>query len=256
MSRFTDHSICLRRHDYSETSQVLTLFGRRYGKQSAMAKGVKRGTKSRFACGVDLLEEGECVLSSPRSGAGLAALMEWKQSNIHAALRRRIETLNAALYAVETTAALTEEADPHPKLFDSLAMLLNELSDRTDCLASLAMFQIVALEEAGLIPRFDLCRGCSRQVSGGEPAYFSSTEGGLVCRDCEAALIEKRRLPQEGRLAVEKRSFPSPEASLAAFDVLNYHIETVLGRPMRLGKMIRPATDRNSTTKEYRNARI
>ncbi|MBM4027044.1 MAG: DNA repair protein RecO, partial [Planctomycetes bacterium] len=37
-----DQAICLRTVDYSETSQVVTLFARQAGKVRAIAKGSKR----------------------------------------------------------------------------------------------------------------------------------------------------------------------------------------------------------------------
>jgi recombinational DNA repair protein (RecF pathway) len=37
-----DRAVCIRTVDYSETSQILTLFGRLSGKIRAIAKGSKR----------------------------------------------------------------------------------------------------------------------------------------------------------------------------------------------------------------------
>ena len=47
-----DQAIVLGRLDYSETSQVHVLFAREHGKVRAIAKGIKRGTKKRFAAAV------------------------------------------------------------------------------------------------------------------------------------------------------------------------------------------------------------
>ena len=50
-----DEAIVLRRLDSSESSQVLVFFTREHGPQRLIAKGIKRGTKQRFATGIDLL---------------------------------------------------------------------------------------------------------------------------------------------------------------------------------------------------------
>ena len=43
-----DQAVCLRKADYSETSQVVTLFTRSHGKIPAMAKGAKRAKSSTY----------------------------------------------------------------------------------------------------------------------------------------------------------------------------------------------------------------
>src|SRR2546421_241409 len=40
-----DRCVCLRKVEYSETSQILTLFGREHGLMSVIAKGAHRTTK-------------------------------------------------------------------------------------------------------------------------------------------------------------------------------------------------------------------
>ena len=58
MAIFTDNAVCLRKLDYSETSQVLTLFTAGHGLVRVIAKGQKRSTKTKVGVGVDLLEWG------------------------------------------------------------------------------------------------------------------------------------------------------------------------------------------------------
>jgi hypothetical protein len=78
MSLIKDHAVILRRLDFSENSQVLALFTRDHGKVRAIAKGVKRSTKTRFAPAPDLLDVGSAVLSAPPADRDrLAILTEW-----------------------------------------------------------------------------------------------------------------------------------------------------------------------------------
>ena len=51
MSVFADQAVVLLRYDYSETSQIVALMTRDHGVVRAIAKGIKRGTKTRFATG-------------------------------------------------------------------------------------------------------------------------------------------------------------------------------------------------------------
>ena len=234
----TDYCICLRQGDYSETSQVLTLLSERHGKHSVIAKGIKRGTRTRFATGVDVLEEGHCVWSPPRGDAGLGTLIEWEQMATNSHLRRGLETLNAGLYAAEAAAVLTEEADPHPATFAALRETLGALGAARSVRATLASFQIAALREVGLVPRFSECVDCRRAVGADEPIFFCSAEGGLICRDCEPALVEKRRISPAVRAAIDAGAPPEHPGSNEAFEVLNYHVEMTLGRRMRMGGLV------------------
>ena len=61
MPLVNDRCICLRKIEYSETSQILALFSRGHGLVRVIAKGAHRRTKagaSKFDGGVDLLDVG------------------------------------------------------------------------------------------------------------------------------------------------------------------------------------------------------
>src|SRR5437763_636670 len=72
MSLARDRCICLRKTEYSETSQILTLFARNHGLIRTIAKGAHRTTKagaSKFGGGIDLLDLADAV--SPDRGGVL-----------------------------------------------------------------------------------------------------------------------------------------------------------------------------------------
>ena len=59
MSLVSDRCLCLRKTEYSETSQILTLLSRNHGLLRVIAKGAHRTTKagaSKFGGGIDLLD--------------------------------------------------------------------------------------------------------------------------------------------------------------------------------------------------------
>lgn len=224
-----DQAIVIRRLDYSETSQVIVLFARASGKIRAIAKGIKRSTKTRFAVGIDLLDVGHVVVSTrtPRP-VELATVTEWKQAESLGGLRSRLSRLRAAEYAAEVVAGLTEDWDPHPALYDALLGLLRTLCAVEDAVAPLVMFQRSLLEEVGSFPEFHACLSCGRVGNAEGVIHFSSLEGGLLCRDCEAAFAEKMEMAPETLQAL----VDEPDAATApgAFQVLNYHISHLMGR--------------------------
>ncbi|MBI4719086.1 MAG: DNA repair protein RecO [Planctomycetes bacterium] len=196
MPPVADTAVVLTRVDYSETSQVLVFFTRGHGKVRAIAKGAKRSTKTRFMPGIDLLESGRLVFSTRQERSEtLATLTEWKQTAGLPGLRERLDRLYAAQYVAEVTAHLTEDWDPHPGLFDALAAVLAELNRSQTVLPAVVEFQAALLMEVGSWPRFDACVSCGRV---GDLTYFSSFEGGMICRHCEPGRVEKYELAAPG----------------------------------------------------------
>ena len=105
MALISDSAVVLTRLDYSETSQVIVLLTRAHGKVRAIAKGIKRGTKKRFAAGIDLLDVGQVVVSSRyERGPGLATVTEWKQTRSLSGLREKLFRIQGAQYVAEITA--------------------------------------------------------------------------------------------------------------------------------------------------------
>ncbi|MBT3880291.1 MAG: hypothetical protein HON76_17225 [Candidatus Scalindua sp.] len=75
-------AITLRRIDYKDSSQIVTLYTRDYGKIQTLAKGVKRSVKG-ISGGIDLLTYNQIVFIR-RSRSSLNILTEWAlRDNFH-----------------------------------------------------------------------------------------------------------------------------------------------------------------------------
>ena len=237
---FKDTAVALRRMDYSETSQILVVFTRDHGKQRLIAKGIKRSTRTRPSVGIDLLESGQVVWSHrEHSDATLGVLTEWRQENAFMPLRRHLANLYGAQYAAEITALMTEDGDPHPALFDALIETLSSLCDVGDSLSTVVPFQLTVLSEAGLRPVFAECVSCHRPTGGQSDTYLSSSQGGLICRDCEPAVIEKHRVHAEAVAGLLGGTW-TRTGLREAFAALEYHIRNVVGKPTRLADFVVP----------------
>ena len=240
MTLLKDSAIVLRRLDYSETSQVLVVFTRGHGQQRLIAKGVKRSTKTRTAVGIDLLEHGSLVYSRRAGKEGnLATLTQWHQENIFPHLRRDLRRSYAAQYAAEVTAQLTETHDSHPAIFDGLHHLLLALEQEDPLLALIAYLWLL-LREIGLRPDLTRCVNCGRPTPEKGVLYFSSRQGGAICRDCEPAIVEKRRISQaiaQALASTDRR--PDRSLATAVFDLLDYHFTELMSRPPKVSAVLR-----------------
>jgi DNA repair protein RecO (recombination protein O) len=216
------------------------LLTRQHGKQRVIAKGIKRGRKGQMLVGIDLLELGEVTfLSRAGTSDALGVLTEWKQEGSFPGLRTDLLRLYASQYAAEVTALLTEDADPHPALFDGLQDLLHALAAGESSFGSLVRFQLVLLKQVGLMPRLDRCVCCQHVVGRAQPLYVSAREGGLVCTDCEPARVEKYRVTWRALQALDAPAQAEPSASAEAFALLDYYITETLGRPPKLSSLLR-----------------
>ena len=245
MSLFSDSAVVLRRLDYSETSQVLVLLTREHGQQRLIAKGVKRSTKTRASVGIDLLEVGRLVFSRrPGKEETLATLTEWRQEETFPHLRTDLVRNYAAQYAAEVTSHLMEVHDPHPELFDGLCIFFRALKDGSS-IGLLARYLWFMLTQIGLRPELSRCMGCGRSVETDRALYFSSHQGGAICRDCEPAIVEKRKISAALTRALGIVGSPHPldEPKLAreAFDLLDHHLTELLSRPPKLSAPLRSA---------------
>src|SRR5215213_10414325 len=148
-----DRCVCLRKVEYSETSQILLLFGREHGLLRVIAKGAHRKTKvgaSKFGGGLDLLDVGDAVFTFDPSKE-LNTLTEWDLREGHLELRTSLRAVYLAQYAAELLALLFQEHDPHPALFDRTIAMLPELATPRAEEAFLN-FQLDLLRESGYLP--------------------------------------------------------------------------------------------------------
>ena len=194
-----DRCICLRRTEYSETSQILTLFSRGHGIVRAIAKGAHRRTKagaSRFDGGIDLLDTGDAVFTHD-PGKDLSTLTEWSLREGHLGLRKSLRGMYLGLYVAELVGRLVEEHDPHPELFDRIESTLAELAtDRHE--ETFLAFELDLLRETGFLAELTSCASCAAPVGERDVAYFSPARGGVVCRNCEGVVHD--RAPLDPRL--------------------------------------------------------
>ena len=247
----SDTAICIRAIDYSETSQIVTLFTRTNGKIRAIAKGSKRA-KSTFDGAIEVFSNGKIVFAESKKEK-LSTLTEFEQQQAFTPAGDNLFALNCCLLGTELLSNLTNDYDPHPELFDSFLEFLQNTSrqqatstDHRDTLALLILFQLVLLKEIGLQPVLNYCVNCKTKFDNrvskvGNQIYFSSLANGLVCRDCEASFPDKVRLSKNVShcLTNLKKLAESNEKTLNEIEkVLVRHFTETLGRPPKMAKYI------------------
>jgi DNA repair protein RecO (recombination protein O) len=245
MALVQDRCICLRKVEFSETSQILTLFAREHGLLRVIAKGAHRRTKvgaSKFGGGLDLLDVGDAVFTHAPDRE-LPPLTEWLLREGFLGLRSNLRAIYLGEYAAELITHLIEEHDPHPELYDRLIAVLGDLNTPRQEQSFLA-FELVLLRETGYLPHLDTCVACGAKLNDRDRAFVSPQRGGAICRNCEGATPDRSELdPRLLRLA---QSLPRmerlPQLTRYQTDPLNkmlsQHIEHTLSKRLRMPKYV------------------
>ncbi|MBX9738391.1 MAG: DNA repair protein RecO [Phycisphaerales bacterium] len=212
-------ALCVRHWDWSETSQVVSLFTRTRGVLRVLAKGSKRpGTP--YSGGVESLTLGDAGIII-KSASDLCILTEWDLRDPMLHLRSSLTAFNAAHYIADTIGHLIIDADPHPALFDRTLDALRALASPSRAVfAVLARFQWAALVEAGYKPELRIDLKTRQPLSASAPLAFDPALGALtdamtpgtwrlspgtldVLRRLESQEPDKRRAPLQ---SVERAS--------------------------------------------------
>jgi DNA repair protein RecO (recombination protein O) len=175
-------ALVIRLVDFSETSRVVTLYTREFGKLGALAKGGRR-LRGPLAGALDLLSVCRIVLIRKHSDS-LDLLTEAELVKGFAPQRNSLQILYGGYYVAELLNELTHDNDPHERLFDISAGLLRMLESGGDVRLVLRRYELSILRETGHMPYFGGCTQCGAALSEGEPVWFSATVGGLVCAAC------------------------------------------------------------------------
>ncbi|MCG8435725.1 MAG: DNA repair protein RecO [Gammaproteobacteria bacterium] len=132
----------LHQYEYRDTSRIVELFTREYGRVSAMAKGSRRPA-SKFHYSLRPFQE----LLVSWSGGELATLTGVEQSGVAHSFQD--DALFSGYYLSELLLRLSAKRDPHPQVFDMYKKVLNELSVGASIARSLRLFEKSLLEDLG-----------------------------------------------------------------------------------------------------------
>ncbi len=172
-------AIIVRTVDFSETSLVLTLFTREFGKLGALAKGGRR-LKGPFDSALDLLALCRIVFLR-KSSDSLDLLTEAKLLRRFRPPGRDLRPLYAGYYVAELLRELTDENDPSPQLFDLADGTLAALAAGEPASRHLMRFELGALRLLGHTPSLVECVECGRPVPLRGRVAFGLSDGGVLC---------------------------------------------------------------------------
>jgi DNA repair protein RecO (recombination protein O) len=235
-------AIVLRTVDFSETSLVVTLFTREFGKIGALAKGARR-LKNPFESALDVLTLCRIVFLHKSSDA-LDLVTEAKLLRRFRPAGRNLGSLYAGYYVAELLGELTDENDPCPELFDLADETLEALAAGEVVQRRLLRFELGALQFAGHTPSLDSCAECGTPVQPTGRIAFGAIHGGVLCKECregknQIVSVNAGVLRTMAQLAdmegqAWRRIEIDPRTLGELRGVLNHYLVNLLGRKPRM----------------------
>jgi DNA repair protein RecO (recombination protein O) len=226
--------LILKSMKYGDTSRIITVYTRDFGKISIIAKGA-RGKKSKFGSALEPLSSSHLVYYY-KSERELQLL---SQADLLKQFKTVIESekkLMAAFAMIEYLNAVTLAEDPHPELFDLIHSSLSDLNDRmTNGAMELVDFLVKLAEGLGFALNFFQCSRCGTKlvVQNSVEHYveFVERDGGFLCHNCandrahSRIRIETIRVLQSshnnsGQETISQTSFNE------AIELLSLHLRT------------------------------
>lgn len=123
MKSYKALGIIIKRKNFGEADRILTVFTKRYGKLKVLAKGVRRIT-SRRGPNVELFNQVELVIHQGRT---FDILTEAQVLNTFSSIRKDLNLVGLAFHVCEIVDGLCPEHQSHPKVYDLMLGVFNEL---------------------------------------------------------------------------------------------------------------------------------
>jgi len=204
-------AIVLKRIPFRETSMIATLLTRDLGKVKVLAKGIRNEKKPMMVSFEPFTQLHVVYYEKLRSEIYLLSQMTILETNDF--LRDSLERFGYATYLADLVDTVFGIHDPHPAVYDLLVESF-KLFGTTPAEHVTRVFEVKLLTHVGWLPMLLKCASCGTKEI--EQAFFSSKQGGIICRNCD------RR---------ELRTFP---VSKGAVQSLLYFLRSPIAEAIRL----------------------
>ena len=213
----------LHSRPYRETSLLVDLFTRHYGRFRAVARGV-RGVKKRT---ITTLNPYTPMLISWSGKTDLKTLGNIEQSG--APLLLKGDSLYCGFYLNELLLRLLAENDPHEKIFDDYLKVLSKLAQAESIESSLRAFEFSLLEEIGYGLVLDTDAESGEPVTVGLRYWFEPTVGFILRQNVNLSSKAGNWFQGDELLAINSGGKPSRATAAAAKRLIRLALQPHIG---------------------------
>jgi DNA repair protein RecO (recombination protein O) len=243
MGALKAEGIVLRKYYLRETSYILVLYTKEFGKIKGVLKGVRKPFP-QFAGNFEILSCCQVVFYKKKSALDL--ITQCEAVEYFNKVRSDIEKLAYANYFAELVDAVTADHDADPGIFDILKGSLGMLSRASGAKRVRRIFEIKLLGALGFSPQVDECVKCSAKVD--EKSFFSAASGGIMCPKCHGneddnipvslGAMKFMRKIQASDIDRTEHIKLSHEVGLETEFILDRFVRMQIGRPIKALKVL------------------
>ncbi len=180
-------AVILKAMKYRETSKIVTLYTRQFGKVSAVAKGAC-GVKSKFGAALEPMSYVSVVLYRKENRA-LQYITQCDIIKPFLDLFSKIEKMSVGMCVVELMDAVMHNEEENSPMFRLLVETLDAVdSSRKNAQNLFLFFEIHLASLLGFKPNFANCIVCGERLSAEAASHFSVmidlSQGGGICGNC------------------------------------------------------------------------
>ncbi|MBI4398240.1 MAG: DNA repair protein RecO, partial [Candidatus Omnitrophica bacterium] len=172
-------AIVLKKMDFRDSSLIVTLLARDFGKIKAVVKGVRKEGSGELVH-FEVLNHLQIVIYE-KAKSELHLMSESSVENPMLSLRNDFEAFLFGCYLADVIDAFYDLHEVVPKIFDSFLETLTQMKPPAVKYRALC-FQLAVLEERGLYPGISVCVRCHSSETG--CWFWSAPQGGILCEVC------------------------------------------------------------------------
>ena len=193
MNNYVTEAINLKSYSLNDADKIIVMYSKDNGLIKGVAKGIKK-PKSRLGARMDLLVANSLQLLK---GRNMDTIIQAQTVNNFKKTREDMDKLMLSSYVSELIVNFGEGSEAASKeIYELLYKALNKIADskdKKDALIAVIKFQLKLLLIMGFCVELDTCLCCREQILD-EDMYFSSTMGGVICKDCNETLGIKLKM--------------------------------------------------------------
>ena len=175
--------IAIKSRKHGETSKLLTIYTKDYGKINAIAKGARK-LKSRFGCSLELFTESKMMLYKKEAGE-LYLVSQTLITEHFRNLCSDMKKFTVASVVSEFMFNFTPNAESNPSLYNLYKYILSALDSGNEEDKVLLMFMVKFLTISGYKLHLKSCSSCgSKNIEKEENKFISAKFGGALCEEC------------------------------------------------------------------------
>jgi DNA repair protein RecO (recombination protein O) len=188
-------AVVLNKLNYGDTSSIVALFTKSYGKLSAIIKG-GRSPKSKTSFIADPLNHLQIILYK-KDNREIQILSSADIISHFPRIKEDLEKLKYSYAILELVKKLIPEHEVNERLFNGLNRILNLFEDSTEHPKILfGRFFMFFLTELGYAVQIQKCASCGKSNLDNMNLSYNF-ELGILCNDCKPAYIESYQVNSE-----------------------------------------------------------